>query len=54
MEQTEKFECMDCKKVFEMTSGEIKWYEEKNLIIPKRCPECRHARKQARYEKYHK
>lgn len=50
----EKFECKDCGKTYEMTPTELRWYEEKNLIVPKRCPECRKARKQARIEKYGK
>lgn len=39
--------CKQCGKSFELTDSEIKFYEEKNLSLPKRCKECREANKQA-------
>lgn len=37
--------CKDCKKLFYMGFGEVEFYEKKNLDTPKRCPDCRKARK---------
>lgn len=33
--------CKECNKEFEITEGEIKFYESKNFDLPKRCEECR-------------
>lgn len=33
--------CKCCGKEFELTAGEIQFYELKNLSLPKRCKECR-------------
>ncbi|MCX7950425.1 MAG: zinc-ribbon domain-containing protein [Clostridiales bacterium] len=39
--------CMDCGKEFVFTEGEQQFYAEKGFENePKRCPECRKARKQ--------
>lgn len=37
--------CKDCKKLFYMPIGEVEFYERKKLDTPKRCPDCRKARK---------
>lgn len=37
--------CKDCKKLFYMDAGEVDFYKRKKLDIPKRCPDCRKARK---------
>lgn len=37
--------CKDCKKLFYMPIGEVEFYEGKKLDTPKRCPDCRKARK---------
>lgn len=33
--------CVDCGKVFQMTSNDENWYLDKGFKIPKRCKECR-------------
>ncbi len=33
--------CKQCGKQFEIEDGEIKFYQDKNLSLPKRCKECR-------------
>ena len=33
--------CKQCGKQFEIEDGEIKFYQGKNLSLPKRCKECR-------------
>ncbi len=50
MEFTDKtLVCQDCGKEFIFTAGEQAFYKEKGLDNePKRCKECRDARKQAR------
>ena len=37
-----------CGKEFTITNGEREHYESKNLPLPRRCPDCRKARKEAR------
>ena len=39
--------CVDCGNEFVFTSGEQEFYKEKGFDNePKRCPDCRRARKQ--------
>ncbi len=33
--------CKECGQEFELTSGEINFYNSKNLELPKRCKKCR-------------
>lgn len=40
--------CVDCKSEFIWTAGEQRFYEGKGLTQPKRCKECRAAKKQMR------
>jgi hypothetical protein len=42
----QKHVCKDCEQTFYMTYGEVKFFEEKELHIPKRCKFCRKARKE--------
>lgn len=37
--------CVDCKKAFNLTSKEIAFYEDRGLILPKRCSDCRQKKK---------
>ncbi len=39
--------CRDCQKEFTITASEQSFYESKELAFPKRCAECRAARKAA-------
>lgn len=41
----QKRTCKDCGREFTLTDSEIKFYKDKNLELPKRCSECRNARK---------
>ena len=46
MYQDEKLVCEDCGAEFIFTAGEQEFYAEKGLVNkPKRCPECRKARR---------
>ena len=47
-----KIKCQDCKKEFVFTSQEQKFYEDKNLVPPKRCYSCRQLRKERRLNRY--
>lgn len=38
-------QCVDCDQEFTITSGEQEFYAEKGLNLPKRCKECRAAKK---------
>ena len=42
--------CRDCGKSFEITRAERIFFESHNMALPKRCPACRKARKEARKE----
>lgn len=42
--------CRDCGKPFEITKAERIFFESHNMALPKRCPACRKARKEARKE----
>ena len=42
--------CRDCGKTFEITRAERIFFESHNMVLPKRCPACRKARKEARKE----
>ena len=42
--------CRDCGKSFEITKAERIFFESHNMALPKRCPACRKARKEARKE----
>ncbi len=37
--------CIQCGKDFQLSDGEIKFYKEKGLELPKRCEECRDKNK---------
>lgn len=50
-----KLICVECGKEFLFTEGEQEFYKEKGFENePKRCPECRRARKQNRYRNSNK
>ena len=42
--------CRDCGKSFEITRAERIFFGSRGLALPKRCPACRKARKEARKE----
>ncbi|MFC1950640.1 zinc-ribbon domain containing protein [Chloroflexota bacterium] len=44
--QDKELQCADCGRAFTFTSGEQEFYSSRGLQNePKRCPECRRARK---------
>lgn len=52
MYEDEKLICEDCGSEFTFTVGEQEFYAEKGLVNkPKRCPECRKARRQKNRKK---
>ena len=46
MEGDKTLSCTDCKCGFIWTAGEQQFYEDKGFQEPKRCSECRKARKE--------
>ena len=42
--------CKECGKEFDFSSKEQNFYTSMNYEMPKRCPECRKARKAAKKE----
>jgi len=46
-----KIVCTDCEKEFIFTEREQEFYTEKGFQEPKRCPECRNARKQQKNQR---
>ena len=47
-EESTTLECIECKTKFSLTKKEKQWFEERNLVPPKRCPECRRRIREAR------
>lgn len=39
--------CLSCGETFTITESEVRFYESKELALPKRCAACRKARKAA-------
>lgn len=39
------FVCSDCRRYFNLTDGEISFYKQKGLFLPKRCKKCRAIKK---------
>lgn len=37
--------CVDCSKQFTMTPAEQEWFKKKGLLLPKRCRDCRVAKR---------
>lgn len=42
--------CRDCGKAFKISRAERIFFESHNIALPKCCPACRKARKEARKE----
>lgn len=52
MYQDEQLTCEECGAQFTFTAGEQEFYAQKGLVnTPKRCPECRKQRRQAKRRK---
>ena len=48
--QDKQLQCSDCGREFTFTSGEQEFYSTRGLQNePKRCPDCRRAKKSERY-----
>ncbi len=41
-------QCADCGRTFTFTAGEQEFYQERGYSDPRRCPDCRAARKAGR------
>lgn len=39
--------CKDCPNKFNLTEGEIKFYNSKEMHLPKRCKDCRQKRRRS-------
>lgn len=39
--------CVDCQSNFVLTKSNFDYFKKNNLMLPKRCPACRLARKEA-------
>ena len=44
----EKLVCQDCGKEFDFTASDQKFFQEKGYQPPKRCPDCRKAKRDER------
>ena len=40
--------CLECGEPFTLTEGEVSYFAQRALELPRRCAPCRHARKLAR------
>lgn len=52
-EKDVKIKCQDCGEDFIFTERDQKFYEEKGFEPPKRCKNCRNARKDRRNNSYY-
>ena len=43
-----KITCKDCGKEFTVLEQEQKWYKDRDFDLPKRCPDCRQAKRSNR------
>lgn len=50
-EVAETRECVDCHNQFDITNGEVTFFQDKNMTLPKRCKNCRALKKQAKEQK---
>ncbi len=41
----ERIECIECGRAFIWSTGEQRFYRERGLSQPKRCPDCRSQRR---------
>ena len=50
MENTQEFICIEhgCGKTYTMTESAVRYFTDRDLFIPKRCPDCRRKRKEER------
>ena len=48
--EDKQLKCRDCKGTFTWSAGEQDFYEKRGFTEPKRCRECRQARKQQESE----
>jgi len=44
-EVVRRVSCVDCSKTFEITRGEYLYFQQHDLVLPRRCPACRKLRK---------
>ena len=40
--------CRDCSEEFVIVENEAKWFEDRDMQLPKRCPNCRRKRRAER------
>ncbi len=43
--EDKQIECADCRRQFTFTAGEQEFYQQRNMSDPRRCKDCRDARK---------
>ena len=43
--ETTIHKCIDCQRYFPITIGERRWFEDRDLKLPKRCVPCRKKKK---------
>ena len=46
LEVSERRTCLDCGDPFDILVSERKYYEQRGMVLPRRCPDCRERRKQ--------
>jgi CxxC-x17-CxxC domain-containing protein len=52
--ETKQLTCQDCGNAFEFTAEEQQFFAEKGFQEPKRCPNCRKAKKDSRRSSFTK
>lgn len=49
-----ELQCIDCPKTFTFSAGEQEFFARNNYVQPKRCPDCRAAKKRRMANRDHK
>jgi hypothetical protein len=47
---TRRYQCRDCEADYTLTEDQRKFFLSRGLAIPRRCPECRAAKRRLRRE----
>lgn len=50
MDDDLNFECSDCRTMFVFTIGEQRFFADRELSQPKRCPNCRRVKRERQPE----
>ena len=44
-------DCIDCGNQYDISYGEMMYFKDKSIPLPKRCSKCRRAKKEGQFER---